>query len=299
MTGTKTVAERLREITYDHVDCPADVATLAIGSGAIDCAKPCPDCTRKYLDKLADAIEAEHAQAVSKALIEEVVKQENTDSVLLYNAAKDLKENADTIKKSVLEDIAHCAGLIRKAIKGAKPQLPEGVIWPTYEDNELVKPFDKLPGFDSGGVQKFIWTSSHNGAWQLQDAEGHMLNVMYGEHVKHPEPEVLDANRVPIHVGDTVWNINNGKRYEVLKLPHKGSYQSVMVRGEDGTDGFDPDRLTHRKPDTQEDIDNDLKEAFRVAGEKVGDTIWFDDIETLLDRVESILERQRKLLGGE
>lgn len=75
----------------------------------------------------------------------------------------------------------------------AERQLPEGIEWPRFEDGELVKPFDKLPGFDSEGVQKFIWTSSNNGAWQLQDAEGHMLNVMHGEHVKRPEPDTFKS----------------------------------------------------------------------------------------------------------
>lgn len=84
----------------------------------------------------------------------------------------------------------YIAEQIRKAMK---PQLPDGIEWPRFEDGELVKPFDKLPGFDSEGVQKFIWTSSHNGAWQLQDAEGHMLNVMHGEHVKRPEPDTFKS----------------------------------------------------------------------------------------------------------
>ena len=189
---------------------------------------------------------------------------------------------------------------IRKAMNGTEQtkQLPEGIEWPRFTDGELVKFGDKF--IDMNGYEataKMI----------IFGAEGFVFNAgysskccrNYGEPVKRPETEVLDADGVPIKVGDTVWNISTGKKYEVLKLPRKGSYQSVMVRGEDGADGFDPDRLTQRKPDTQEDIDNDLKEAFRLAGEQVGDTIWFNDVETLLERVEFIMARQRKLMGGE
>lgn len=95
-----------------------------------------------------------------------------------------------TLASQIEAEQAHA---VSKALKGAKPQLPEGVIWPRFEDGELVKPFDKLPGFDSEGVQKFIWTSSNNGAWQLQDAEGHMLNVMHGKHVKRPGPDTFKS----------------------------------------------------------------------------------------------------------
>lgn len=194
MTGTKTVAERLREIKGASLPCRGDILAFALGR-KLDCpiGEDCINCIGRLASEMADTIEAEKTQAVSKALIEEVFKPDSISIGLLRDVAKELEEYAQMIEGATSEDLSHYAWLIRNALNGAKPQLPEGVIWPTYEDGELVKPFDKLPGFDSGGVQKFIWTSSHNGAWQLQDAEGHMLNVMHGEHVKRPEPDTFES----------------------------------------------------------------------------------------------------------
>lgn len=189
---------------------------------------------------------------------------------------------------------------IRDAVKGANASksmpLPEGIEWPTYEDGELV---------EFGGVAKVredigevIEVRFHTGkcsevtiAFEGESTATHYM-VVDGPHLKRPEPEVLDADGVPIKVGDTVWNVESGKRYEVLKLPAKNSYQSIAVRGEDGTDGFDPTCLTHRKPDTQESIDAD---AMFLVSES-----FFDQRrDEFKDRVFDLLARQRKLLGAE
>ena len=237
MTGTKTVAERLREIKDATLPCRGDVLAFALGRKA-DCplGEDYINCIGRLASELADAIEAAKVYAVSKAL------------------------------------------------NDAKSQLPEGVIWPTYEDGELVKPFDKLPGFDSGGVQKFIWTSSHNGAWQLQDAEGHMLNVMHGEPVKRPEPEVLDADGVTIKVGDTVYKVGehpvSGRR-TVEKVERVGDDARVWFSI--GTYDF-PEGLTHRKPDTFESIFSEMVSAI--------------ESEDCVD-LAPYVERYRKLKGGE
>lgn len=295
MTGTETIAKRLRCFDYAKTKCKGDIFAFALDEH-INCShsESCRECLNGLAIKLADAIEAEQAHAVSKALIEEAAKQENMDSVLLYNAAKDLQENAHIIKESVLEDLAHCAGLIRKALKGAKPQLPEGVIWHTYEDGELVKPFDKLPGFDSGGVQKFIWTSSHNGAWQLQDAEGHMLNVMHGEPVKRPESEVLGADGVPIKEGDTVYHEDEGEC--VVERIYRQNGDTLLDLDVCGAiwnvANVKPAEVTHRKPDTQEAIDHD-------AALLVSESFFDQRRDEFEDRVFDLLKRQRKLLGGE
>ena len=190
---------------------------------------------------------------------------------------------------------------IRDAVKNAKPQLPEGIKWPRFEDGELVKFGDEF--INNGRVEEVDGLHVYNDEIYLNFAE-----YKYGEPVKRPEPEVLDADGVPIKVGDTVWNISTGKKYEVLKLPRKGSYQSVMVRGEDGADGFDPDRLTHRKPDTQEAINADAaKRSCQYFGTQKcrecpqghvdGSDVDYD--ECCIAQIRDLLERQRKLMGGE
>lgn len=204
-------------------------------------------------------------------------------------------ESCTECKKGILNTLASQIEAEQAANPSKSTGLPEGVIWPTYEGGELVKPFDKLPGFDSGGVQKFIWTSSHNGAWQLQDAEGHMLNVMHGEFVKRPEPEVLDADGVPIKGGDTVY----APCAEPLTVRELISEALTLIEDSNGNLWeLRNDALTHRKPDTQEDIDADAALSFAEYTRKWPCPIDRADDSAAWHR-EHLLARQRKLLGGE
>lgn len=166
------------------------------------------------------------------------------DLTTTYQAYDDMMRCKD---EDIFELKAQLKDAGQKHFADADKMLPKGVEWPRFENGELVKPFDKLPDFDSGGVQKFIWTSSHNGAWQLQDAEGHMFNVMHGEPVKRPEPEALDA------------------------------------------------------ADTQESIDDDATIAPWEYCSKFGIGVeeGCDEATTVELMAKHLLERQRKLLGGE
>ena len=292
-----SIAEKIRNIDESEATCPVDYISLAITGKQVSCAGSCIKCRKKWYGKLADAIEAEQNGAVAKALAEEVAKPENIGIGLLHDVAKDLEEYAQMIEGALSEDLAHYAAFIRNALRGAKPQLPEGVIWPTYEDGELVKFGDKF--VDVHGCEA-------KAKMVIFGAEGFVFNAGYspkfcrgyGTPVKRPEPEVLDADGVPIKVGDTVWNVESGKRYEVLELPAKNAYQSVAVRGEDGTDGFDPARLTHRKPDTQEAINEDCWLDAKDYCEKHNvKTEWPKHYGKA--KCEHLLARQRKLLGGE
>lgn len=279
MTGTKTVAERLREIKSASLPCRGDVLAFALGR-KLDCpiGEDCINCIGRLANELADAIEAEKSVAVSKALIEEVAKQENMDSVLLYNTAKDLDDYAHMLEGAVSEDLAHCAGLIRKALRGAKPQLPEGVEWPRFEDGELVKFGDDYVK-KSGGVDELRHLSFYDDAVQLNCDDF----IKYGEPVKRPEPEVLDADGVPIKVGDVVYT-PQGKALVVSRL------DAPYVCNKEGITRAD--YVTHRKPDTQEAINHD-------AALLVSESFFDQRRDEFEDRVFDLLKRQRKLLGGE
>lgn len=297
MTKNKTVAERLRGASEKSPGTPWCKIQKELGFACGD-FKGCDECHQAMHIALADIIEVEQA---------ELRKQSGVDVDALLKVADELDIPKDSYALYMDKASAHRKrDIIRDAVKDAKPQLPEGVIWPRFEDGELVKPFDKLPGFDSGGVQKFIWTSSHNGAWQLQDAEGHMLNVMHGETAKRPEPEVLDADGVPIKAGDTIYDIETGTAILIDYIDNGYACADSLH--------LHPKNLTHRKPDTQEAIEEDAakdpcayfngRTPDKCADCKLhdGDPEFdfeanFNDCRTAMNR--DLLARQRKLLGGE
>lgn len=75
--------------------------------------------------------------------------------------------------------------------------MPPGMEWPRFEDGERVEFGSAVDGLDAP-CEKFIFTRSMGGVCQLQDAGGNMVNVLNGERVKRPEPEVLGADGLPI-----------------------------------------------------------------------------------------------------
>lgn len=231
MTGTKTVAERLREIKGASLPCKGDILAFALGR-ELKCPveEKCINCIGRLASELADAIEAERAHAVSKAL------------------------------------------------SGAEPQLPAGVIWPRFEDGELVKFGDDYVK-KSGGVDELRHLSFYDDAVQLNCDDF----IKYGEPVKRPEPEVLDADGVPIKVGDVVYT-PQGKALVVSRL------DAPYVCNKEGITRAD--YVTHRKPDTQEAINHD-------AALLVSESFFDQRRDEFEDRVFDLLKRQRKLLGGD
>lgn len=101
--------------------------------------------------------------------------------------------------------------------------------------------------------------------------------------LKRPKPQVLDADGVPIVVGDKVWLLP-GKHCETFPLygykdgveytvteNESASYKEsgrICITGGDCIYGYPmPEQVTHRKPDTQERIDEDaLKNSFKYWG---------------------------------
>ena len=112
---------------------------------------------------------------------------------------------------------------------------------------------------------------------------------------------MLDADGVPIKVGDTVYTLK-GKELVVESI-HANEYcaegeepEHLIWCGEYVKDTYPlhhiANQLTHRKPDTQEAINHD---AMLMISESFFDKRR-DEFE---DRVFTLLERQRKLMGDE
>lgn len=229
---TKTVAERLRETKGAKLSCRGDALAFAVGR-ELNCPQDydCKTCAAGLMDELADAIEAERAHAVSKAL------------------------------------------------SGAEPQLPAGVIWPRFEDGELVNFGDEFLNNrdNTATVTRIALSEKH---FTINKGQGRICKT-YGNRIKRPEPEVLDADGVPIKVGDMVYH-GHHVPLEVTKVCADGVWLN-LINGKAEV-RVDPHTLTHRKPDTLESIFSEMVSAIESEG--------------CVD-LAPYVERYRKLKGGE
>ena len=76
-------------------------------------------------------------------------------------------------------------------------------------------------------------------------------------------PLPLDADGVPINIGDTVFYVNNAEAFDVLGLEIGGD-ETVHIGRKDGTSTdawVSTDDLTHNQPDTMERIEEDARKS--------------------------------------
>lgn len=175
------------------------------------------------------------------------------------------------------------AAQIRKAINGAKPQLPEGIEWPRFEDGELVKFGDEFVNA-KGNVNEL--SSIHFYDYDVDLNAGCLIE--YGEPVKRPEPEVLDADGVPIKVGDTVYHEVDGSELIVVGFRDEKEDGEVMVDVEGKWFCVRQFSLTHRKSDTRESFRTEIVKAIKAD--------YAVNLLSLFDRYEAAVLRE---LGGE
>lgn len=162
----------------------------------------------------------------------------------------------------------------------AERALPDGVEWPRFEDGELVRVGDEVE-FEGETMRVYLATFDADGwaLWCSREGIDGKLSGSFGERVKRPTPKVLDADGVPIEVGDTVYLRSNGREGKVV-----GFYEDkgetwvgetwVSVSYELGSDRMtvntDGKALTHERPDSWERIEEDAKLAPRDYLEKRG-----------------------------
>ena len=158
----------------------------------------------------------------------------------------------------------------------AERALPEGVEWPRFEDGGLVRIGDELE-FE-GKTMLVCDATFYADGWALwcdrEDMSGR-LHGSYGERVKRPAPKVLDADGVPIKVGDTVWATYDGRKYVVKAVCSDGSLNpemvtddGCMVKYEEG--GWDfAKKVTHERPDSWERLSSDTRMGAVTYADKI------------------------------
>lgn len=152
----------------------------------------------------------------------------------------------------------------------AERALPADVEWPRFEDGGLVRIGDELE-FE-GKTMLVCDATFYADGWALwcdrEDMSGR-LHGSYGERVKRPAPKVLDADGVPIKVGDVVYFVDGDARpLTVERIDANGGepavdlvYAGQILRWY----SVNPEKLTHERPDSWRLWGEDLDMAVKVG----------------------------------
>ena len=153
----------------------------------------------------------------------------------------------------------------------AERVLPEGMEWPRFEDGGLVRIGDELE-FE-GKTMLVCDATFYADDWALwcdrEDMSGRLYGK-YGERVKRPAPKVLDADGVPIEVGNTVYFVadkdDGALTVECIDVSGEKPVVDLVYSDERGTWHLvDPEKLTHERPDSWRLWGEDLDMAVKVG----------------------------------
>ena len=144
----------------------------------------------------------------------------------------------------------------------AERALPEGIEWPRFEDGELVKIGDEVEF--KGEAAKVLDVAFSAARFSLGVGTATTSGRVYGylgEPVKQLTPKVLDADGVPIEVGDTVYLRSSGREGEVAGFCKEDGKTWVFVSYKLGSDSItvntEGKALTHERPDSWERLEED------------------------------------------
>ena len=151
----------------------------------------------------------------------------------------------------------------------AERALPDGMEWPRFEDGGLVRIGDDVE-YKGETMRVYLATFDADGwaLWCSREGIDGRLSGAYGERVKRPAPKVLDADGVPIKVGDTVYFVGGaGVRYAVKDIGFEpgGAFVDIIDEKVRGSLMVNPEKLTHERPDSWRLWGEDLDIAVKVG----------------------------------
>lgn len=167
-----------------------------------------------------------------------------------------------------------CRGCIARMLAAiadridAERALPEGVEWPRFEDGELVEVGDTVGNDEPFTAREIAFEPDR---WLIKASSRSAFGCFhggFGEPAKRPAPKVLDADGVPIKVGDTVYC--NGEDKQLMVSHIVDSTKVALFDGHFSYFRVKPSRLSHERPDSWERIEEDAKLAPRDYLEKRG-----------------------------
>lgn len=155
--------------------------------------------------------------------------------------------------RSVCAAMAEPADTGKRVLTDRERQILD--IWPRFEDGEPVWYGDEVDNMRS----TVIAVEFFDGAITLSSDFDH-LHLSFGERVKRPAPEALDADGVPIQKGDTVWHCNGLASGVVMSIDAGSLMHTIRYVDESGTEFRDAARnLTHARPDSWERLEEDAR----------------------------------------
>ena len=110
--------------------------------------------------------------------------------------------------------------------------------------------------------------------------EGEWLVVSVGGRVRHDivthHAPVLAADGRPLREGEHVYHVETGAELVVKELPKPGEYQAVVVFAPPASHfmSFDPDQLTHDRPDSWERLEDDATLPAATYCERMGIEVY-------------------------
>ena len=138
-------------------------------------------------------------------------------------------------------------------------------------ESEPLKVGDKVDGYNQNGAEvvavmnskMVVVRSTVKGGNGYHD-EAYPLLLWSVDELKRPEPEVLDADGVPIRVGDHIW-CKPGVHYDGIEyVVTRVTETRVSYRNAEGefprgncTHEFASSNITHKQPDSLERIEDD------------------------------------------
>lgn len=185
-----------------------------------------------------------------------------SERILFRRFADEIDKELSEAKEAYLGDeFARFAEVI------GKPMLEDETIedWlgryylprPLFEDGEPVQIGDRYLMMNGTPdiASSFAYTK---GDADYVRINGHRMELH--ERVKRPKQPVLDADGVPIEVGDAVWILKDSEHAKWTVIEPYDRYdgiQTVYVESRGIKGHACPENLTHREPDSQERIDRD------------------------------------------
>ena len=98
--------------------------------------------------------------------------------------------------------------------------------------------------------------------WCARESFDGRLCGSYGELVKRPTLKVLDADGVPIEVGDTVYCDDDHEQLIVDSFDDPGCVYLTLAKSPSGMlRTIEPSRLTHERPDSWEKLEEDARKT--------------------------------------
>lgn len=119
-------------------------------------------------------------------------------------------------------------------------------MWPRFEDGEPVWYGDEVDNMRSS----VIAVEFFDGSITLSSDFDH-LHLSFGERVKRPARNILDADGVEIKAGDTVWRKGKPTEYKVAIVIDVVVYLTYKTsNGDNSTTTIFARKLTHTRPDS-------------------------------------------------